>query len=110
MPFHEDMNDPSSYIYMDMAEKATYISGQILNGTGAEVDFDSIHWTFEEGSVVATAEDVEISNVNIAEINAFLEEFDASSIPDLMSLSVTPAGDIHVYIYMFNVLYINISF
>ena len=106
LPFHEDMNDPSSQIYMDMAAMATNTSGQILEGTGAEVDFDSIHWTFEEGSVVATAEDVEIFNANIGEINEFLEEFDTSLIPALLSLVVTPTGDIYVQIYMYKVFYI----
>ena len=94
--FDDDMNDPNSQVYLDTAAMATNAMAEILSSTSAEVDLDGIVWKFTEGegSVMATAEHIAMSNTNMADIEEFLQGFDVSTISGLQSLKVESAGDL----------------
>ena len=98
MEFDDDMNDRNSQVYLDTAAMATNAMAQILSSTQAEVDLDDIVWKFieGEGSVIATAEHIAMSNTNMADIEEFLQGFDLSTVSGLQSLNVQSAGNFKI--------------
>merc|ERR1712136_719134 len=66
--FEDSLNDPESDLYKQYSQASTDTLLQILSTTSAEVvDPFSIVWAFTEGSVVATANEVFVENVESAE-------------------------------------------
>ena len=97
--FQDDLNNPESDLYMETSEMATAAFQQMLATTTAKlVDQDTIDWVFTEGSVVATALGVSVTNVqNADEVTQQLEDFDVSTIPNLQSITATiQIGKIHI--------------
>ena len=70
---------------------ATGLLYQMFATTTAQlVDPSAIGWVFTEGSVVATALGVSVTNVqNADEVTQQLENFDVSTIPNLQSITAT---------------------
>ena len=75
---------------------ATGLLYQMFATTTAElVDPSAIGWVFTEGSVVATAVGVPVTNVqNLDEVTQQLENFDVSTIPLVQSMTTTAIGKI----------------
>ena len=98
LEFQEDLNDPESDLHTETSEMSTAALQQVLATTTAELqDEAAVVWTFTEGSVVATALDVPVTNVqNAEEVTEQLENFDVSTVPNLQSLAVTPTGKIYI--------------
>ena len=94
--FDNDLKDPTTQLYKDTAAMSTDALRQILNTTTAVlVDEQAIVWVFTEGSIIATAEEVEVDNVrSVAEVEQQLQDFDETTIPDLQTVALAPAGNV----------------
>ena len=94
--FDNDLKDPTTQLYKEMAAMSTDALRQILSTTTAAlVEEDAIVWVFTEGSVIATAEEVEVANVqSVAEVEEQLQDFDETTIADLQTVAVAPAGNL----------------
>ena len=95
--FQDDLNDRQSNLHREISAIATAALLQMLNTTTAKLEDEAaIMWSFSEGSVVATASDVAVTNVqNADEVTGQLNNFDVSTVPNLQRLTITPTRKIY---------------